>query len=513
MCIHRKYIYLSTFVYLMVPLCLFLLSWLHVYYGAFCAAVLLFCMCKVFRSIQKTAAASSLCIGRYHIFYLLLILLFLLSTGHGGFIGANGVDTPWRDAIYHDLVTYPWPVIYRYSDTMLAYYLAYWLPAAGISWLCGLGIWGSHVILFIWTYLGLGLIFLLLCEYLQPSRKQVLLVCMIFLLWSGLNLFGMLLRSLFSAEAFRIDDNPGFLSWLYSAHSYDGYFIGYFLRTTFDSVANVYNQYIPVALVTLLFLQLRHMYGIYAFLGLLALPYSPLGFAGVAFLMLGDGVNQTIHDIRQKQSLVWQLGKEYASLENLLPSVTILPIFYFYFMMNSMSQRAVDTGIWAAPLSAYGLFRIGHLLLFYVLAFGIYLFLLHKKHKSDFLYRWVGGVLLLLPFFRIGMTGDFLWNASMAPYIVIMTFVMKQVLSAWDRKCFWGRDLILVMCLAVSAITPLMQMTTSLRACILQKKLSVYIDEPGINGTFADKKIDNLQNFLAKDYQNSIFYRYLSRRQ
>lgn len=111
------------------------------------------------------------------------------------------------------------------------------------------------------------------------------------------------------------------------------------------------------------------------------------------------------------------------------------------------------------------------------------------------------------------MTGDFLWNASMAPYIVIMTFVMKQVLSAWDRKCFWGRDLILVMCLAVSAITPLMQMTTSLRACILQKKLSVYIDEPGINGTFADKKIDNLQNFLAKDYQNSIFYRYLSRRQ
>lgn len=30
----------------------------------------------------------------------------------------------------------------------------------------------------------------------------------------------------------------------------------------------------------------------------------------------------------------------------------------------------------------------------------------------------------------------------MAPYIVIMTFVMKQVLSAWDRKCFWGRDLI-----------------------------------------------------------------------
>lgn len=110
---------------------------------------------------------------------------------------------------------------------------------------------------------------------------------------------------------------------------YDGHFIGYFLRTTFDSVANVYNQYIPMAVVTLLFLECRYMYDMYAFLGLLALPYSPLGFVGIVLLMMGDGVYQIIHDIRQGERLLSRHIKKYISLENLLSGVIILPVFYF----------------------------------------------------------------------------------------------------------------------------------------------------------------------------------------
>lgn len=109
---------------------------------------------------------------------------------------------------------------------------------------------------------------------------------------------------MFGASAFRIDDYPGFYSWQFTAGMYDGHFIGYFLRTTFDSVANVYNQYIPMAVVTLLFLECRYMYDMYAFLGLLALPYSPLGFIGIVLLMMGDGVYQIIHDIRQGERLL-----------------------------------------------------------------------------------------------------------------------------------------------------------------------------------------------------------------
>lgn len=116
------------------------------------------------------------------------------------------------------------------------------------------------------------------------------------------------------------------------------------------------------------------MYDMYAFLGLLALPYSPLGFVGIVLLMMGDGVYQIIHDIRQGERLLSRHIKKYISLENLLSGVIILPVFYFYFTVNSMSQKAVETGIWAAPLSAYGLFRIGNLLLFYLLSLGCIVF-------------------------------------------------------------------------------------------------------------------------------------------
>ena len=79
MCIHRKYIYLLAFVYLSIPLYLFLLSWLHIYYGAFCTVVLLFCAYRIFQHVKKNVGTSSLCIGRYHVFSLLLILLFIFQ--------------------------------------------------------------------------------------------------------------------------------------------------------------------------------------------------------------------------------------------------------------------------------------------------------------------------------------------------------------------------------------------------------------------------------------------------
>lgn len=148
----------------------------------------------------------------------------------------------------------------------------------------------------------------------------------------------------------------------------------------------------------------------------------------------------------------------------------ILPVFYFYFTVNSMSQKAVETGIWAAPLSAYGLFRIGNLLLFYLLSFGMYCFLLYRDNRLNFLYWWASGILILLPFFRVGLTGDFLWNASVAPYLFIMMLALKQLLSAWDKKQFWGADLLLLICVLVAAITPLMQMTTSIRGCFCRSR-------------------------------------------
>lgn len=75
-----------------------------------------------------------------------------------------------------------------------------------------------------------------------------------------MNLIGMILRSAAGKDRpFAIEDAPGFASWQYSSWAHGGYFIGYFIRTTFDSIANVYNQFIPMALCTLLFCVLKRI--------------------------------------------------------------------------------------------------------------------------------------------------------------------------------------------------------------------------------------------------------------
>lgn len=241
------------FLYLLIPIFIFLTFFLKSYFLIFIGVLI-----YVFFGRKFSDNNLKLYFKKTHIITLnSIILLFLFSTGHGGFISASGIDIPWRNAIYQDLIKYPWPVIYEYSDSALVYYITYWLVPAGISYLFDLGETGSYIVLFAWTYLGLTLFFLLICDYLKVKKNQMVVVCLIFLFWSGLNILGMLLKSIFAKTAFQIDAYNWFNTWLFAGGEYNGYPLNYFIRTTFDAVSNVYNQFIPVGIGTLLFLKFK----------------------------------------------------------------------------------------------------------------------------------------------------------------------------------------------------------------------------------------------------------------
>lgn len=450
---------------------------------------------------------SSIKISDYIVIFC-LIFSFIMITGHGGFIAASGIDIPWRNAIYQDLIKYPWPIIYEYSDSALVYYITYWLVPAGISYLFDLGETGSYIVLFAWTYLGLTLFFLLICDYLKVKKNQMVVVCLIFLFWSGLNILGMLPKSIFAKTAFQIDAYNWFNTWLFAGGEYNGYPLNYFIRTTFDAVSNVYNQFIPVGIGTLLFLKFKDKIEYYAVIGLLVLPYSPLGFIGLLGLMLGMFADQ-YKDIIRGNGYKY-LAKKVFSLPNICASVTIFPVFYFYFTANLMAGNE-KYSIFYVPLHEYGLMRVGLLLLYYLVYFGIYYFLIYENNKKNPLF-WISGVLLLIfPFFRVGAGPDLNMNASMAPFIVVMLLVMKEILLAWDQKYFYGKQLFLIIALSIAMLTPLMQITNSLRCCYLEGKRAVLLDPHNINGTLSDKTVKNFENFLSDQYQDSVFYKYLAK--
>ena len=496
-----------SFAYLNLPIVIYLFSWIRFPFNLL-NFLLVYTFYKLCRSKLVTMPLNKQKILISHVVYISFILfLYLLMTGHGGFLFTNGVDIPWRNAIYYDLISHSWPVIYEENGTALTYYLTFWLPAAGISSILGLTNSQAQVVLFIWSFIGLLLVCLMLCNEVKANTcKENIISTITFFFWSGMNLIGMILRSAAGKDRpFAIEDAPGFASWQYSSWAHGGYFIGYFIRTTFDSIANVYNQFIPMALCTLLFLRFKKDYRFYAFICLLALPYSPFGFIGLSLLMLGYFLCQLFKSKNRNEILV-----QVASIENLSALISILPIYGFYYTANAVSVASGNQSIFMAPLHAYTFVRVSNLILFYLLSFGVYLYLIRPK-KSDAM-LWIAAVLLcIFPFFKIGRGGDFLWNASVAPYFFIMLTVIKHLLTIMRAKKVWGRDLLLIICLCIGMLTPIMQLSSSLRACALHKTHVLYLDPENVNGTFEGKDVIAYRNFLAVHYKNSFFYKYLAK--
>jgi len=493
--------------YLLFPILLFLLTWLaeplNYVLTVFIGAIYIKYCKKIYAKFKLYMPVKH----KYTLQILEITLCILLLTGHGGLLSSNGVDIPWRDAIYYDLISHSWPVIYQSNGTALTYYLSYWLPAAGFSSALGLSHYAAQVVLFLWTLLGLFLGILLLCSYLHSLKRSSVYTALLFLFWSSISIIGMIIRSALGKERpLAIEDMPGFNSWQFTSWSHDGYFIGFFIRTTFDSLANVYNQFVPLFLCTMLFLHLRKELRYYALIGLLALPYSPFGFIGFSLVMLLYFFAGLIKCQEKRRRLL-----ECLSLENFSSMATILPVYAIYYTSNAVSTATGSKSIWIAPLSDYGVTRISNLLLFYLLAFGIYVSCLPKR-KWNWLVINSVFLLCIFPMIQIGNGGDFLWNASTVPGLLIMVFVIGQIQECIKRKQVWGKNLFLIICVCLGILTPIMQASSYIRTCVLVKQGRVYIDPMHINGTFEDKNIQEYRNFLSIGYEDTYFYKYIAKK-
>ena len=126
-----KYLPLLAYAYLCIPVLLFLLFWvrpilsvplsLAVAYGFFQTLRNARPLQIDFKSQQKKLAVI-----------FILLLLWVISSGIGGLVWQNRWDHMYRNALFHDLVRYDWPVVNFEGATprSLCYYIGFWLPSA-----------------------------------------------------------------------------------------------------------------------------------------------------------------------------------------------------------------------------------------------------------------------------------------------------------------------------------------------------------------------------------------------
>src|SRR3990170_6340473 len=165
-----------TYLYLGLPVVLFFLGWLRLALGLGFTAVLGWAFWHFWKehpTDHKTEAFSF----RQILPVALISGAWVLFSGIGGYAFQNW-DHHWRNAVFHDLIAYDWPVIYSAPETgpikMLVYYVGYWLPAAWIGkWL---GWEAANAVLYLWTWLGVALVGLHLIRRLSSWTSILLLV-------------------------------------------------------------------------------------------------------------------------------------------------------------------------------------------------------------------------------------------------------------------------------------------------------------------------------------------------
>lgn len=524
MTINSFAIYQSSILYLVLPILLFYLGWLKPGIGFFLSLLLLLAVRSFFKTIKTISGLrNSVILRREHCIAFLVLFIFLLCTGNTGFVGCWGYDIPWRNAIYQDLIRQPWPVVYEYSSSILCYYMVFWLVPAGITSLFHLNEFGSNVVLFIWMYVGLVLIFFLMCDILQPKKEQILLITIIFAFFSGINTLGMILRSFFIEPSPLITSAPGWGSWEFTNFNINGKDIVYLMRSTYLNIADIYNQYFALALSTLIFLKFQKYLDCHVFVVLLTLPYSPIGFIGLFIVVFLNFLSSAIENNKVHGWLV--STRRLFSVASIFAILAVFPVFCFYYVMNANAAIVLEhspsasTSILYIPKEQFSGANLIILIVYYYLYFIIYARLIYDTFKDNNLFWEIVLCLIVFPIFKIGSSADFTFNATICPYLILCVFIIKHVLQSLNNQTFKIKDFALIFFLSVAMLTPIIQIVSSLRGAYLHDSLS-YTDFSLYNAwdtqllhdSFCDKDINGFRNFLAQGYEDKIFYVFFAKK-
>jgi len=478
---------------LLINILVFFVTWLQWYIGIPAAVLLLFALYKMSKNI--VADEKVIEVSRWTVLLLFAIMLvWVMISGIGGAFPQKN-DLHWRNAIFHDLINYSWPVRYSdASDSSLAYYFAFWLMPAlvgklGTAFVGSQAGWiAANITCTIYCTAVLGVIMLLLISYLKAaSFKRMLLVSSVLILFSGLDIIPFVLAQVGDPK---IVIGEHIEWWNYLQYSSDS-----------TQLCWVFNQAVPAWLATSLLLhekKLNH----FAFLGGLLLPYGPIPFIGLFFLMVLQASRELIGAVRKHAGLI--AFKNIFSAPNLIAAAVIFPVYFLFYSNNSATSNG-----------GFGLneFKLQYLL-FIAVEFVIYLILIWRDSykKTYFIFSVIG--LLLVPFITLGNEQDFCMRASIPMLFIFMVYVIDYLLNNIDGKKkkglpFSTKAMPLIFCLMIGAVTPFVEYRASFSqmAVNLKNGTSMFADYFGT----LDNDDMNRDNFVTTNSSDTLFYRYIAK--
>ena len=381
--------------------------------GAWCrwvvAAVLLVavgcCLWTLWRDGDSEHEAVSVS-GRQIAGAAVLALVITAICGVGGFVVQSN-DQWGRNAIFADLVNYPWPVHNEEKGLWLCYYHAFWLAPALIGKALGLG--AGFAAQLLWSALGMVLLWLQVCHWMGKARVGYLLWIYLF---SGLKIFEML----FAMPA----TGAGVMDFARGIMTDSTIVLGmpFHASSMAQSLYDPINQTVPVLLAMMLIFNNKRslsILGIYALLPL----YAPFPFIALFPIVA---------------VLLWQNGrfKRLFNKQNIYTTLSALVLVLASGMYLLGNSSGGERSLRSFEINAFA--TAWCFLLYIVCNFGVYMWLARKQLHNKMLWIAAVGTVAAFAWIQIGHGNDFVFRSNLPLVFMVLLAVMREWYESRGRK-------------------------------------------------------------------------------
>lgn len=440
------------YVYVLLPFLIFSLGWMKWYFAIPIAFILLGCFWKTCKESPSLWMPDMNFDNVMKILFILAVIaLWVYYSGIGKFVFQN-TDHQCRNGIFNLLVESDWPVISseilpgNTSKSALIYYIGFWMPSAVIGKLFGLN--AGYCIQVLWAFLGIALVYYLICA---RNKKLEVWPLAVLILFSGLDVIG---EYLLGANIFTMD-TCRHLEWWNPAYQYTGMTAQLFW---------VFNQSIPAWLCTMLVLMQKNgrnvvlilacsmLSSTFPFVGLLAL---------VAFLVFSRAYGKMRKDecaafMQRAKTFIKIVFTDVFTMQNVLGG-GIVGIFSFLYLSANLSGGDI--------MNQPPLFGRKYTLMLYVtfllVEIAAYVVLLYKYNRRNPLFYFSVAMLIVIPPIHVGSGYDFCMRASIPFLFVLMLLTMDALRKSHEtkeRRLYYA----LIVTLTIGSLTPIHELTRTI---------------------------------------------------
>lgn len=477
-------------LYLSLPLFLFCILWLRLYIALPVSLIFIYTIIRVLTR-KNITGDNILELNIPTITLIIFAVLFWCYTAGigGGFY--QSWDQHFKNAAFHDLVNFKWPVIYEKFNTGLVYYFGIWIVPALIGKLIiFLGFakntaWiFANIALYIWCVSGLLITTLLLCSYCKCYKfLKVLMLLVVFMAFSSPDIIGHFL-----------------VNGIYFTGNIEWWSVDFALRSNTTSIFWAYNQAIPLWLAGSLFLEKgREKYiPSVLVLTLFYAPFCAIGLVPFYFYFILIYIRKKILENNKKEILNY-----FINIENIFAYIIILPILYLFYTSNTSVGSGLRL-IWQQfDMSFMSTVFIEYVLFISIEALTVFIcFFIIDRHNVYIYISCISISVLSMIIIGEGTEVSFRISATM-PAVFFLSVVSIKQMSEFKKINY--KAYILGILLLTGAITPLMEYARAANAVRKNKSLTVVADSiKSYNSRFAD------HNFAADNIDEKFFYKYLA---